>query len=274
MDKADRYLNRILRGTFLTAGEKAEWKAEMRTHIDCTVEELAAEGATGDEALERTLRQFGDPRMLRRDLTRQTYGASVDVILQVSLLLLASFVACYLQNQFRLYDDTLVLPLIPLTLLAPVLFLLATRSRIDRIGLLAALLPYGFLHVCLAIGLPEAVQWFGSMMSSYAPDWRSYQVFLALMFLWGLLLLKMTKNIGVSALPLFLALLYVTFGMFKSLNVYGFSVMDGVHPPAWGELLNWLEGVLIRLFVLACFLAFAHLYVQLQNHKPVRTRGD
>ncbi|WP_426453105.1 permease prefix domain 1-containing protein [Paenibacillus sp. S-38] len=269
MDKADRYLNRILRGTFLTGKEKAEWKAEMQTHIDCAVEELEAEGHGREEALERTLRQFGDPGMLRRDLTRQTYGVSMDVVLHVSALLWATFLFLYLQNQFRLYDGRLVLPLIPLTLLAAVLFMLTTRNRADRFGLLGAVLPYAFLHVCLAIGIPEAVRWYGAVMNNYTSDWRSYQLFLAMMFLWGLVLLNVTKNTGVSALPLVLAFLYKAFDLCRSLNLHLFSALDrGMNPVSRHEVLSHLEGVSIRLFVLAVFLAVAHGFLQQQKSKP------
>ncbi|AFH61793.1 permease prefix domain 1-containing protein [Paenibacillus caseinilyticus] len=269
MDKADRYLNRILRGTFLTGKEKAEWKAEMRTHIDCSVEELEEEGLGREDALERTLRQFGDPGMLRRDLTRQTYGISVDVILQVSALLWAAFLFLYLQSQFRLYEGRLVLPLIPLTLQAAVLFMLTTRNRADRFGLLGAVLPYILLHVCLAIGFPEAVRWYDAVMNGYTPDWRSYQLFLSMMFLWGLVLLKGTKNTGVAALPLFLAFLYKGFDLCRSLNLHLFSALDrGVNSSSRHEVLSHLEGVSIRLFVLAVFLAVAHGYLQQQKSRP------
>ncbi|WP_426453109.1 permease prefix domain 1-containing protein [Paenibacillus sp. S-38] len=155
MDKIDRYLLSILRGTFLRREEKAEWREEMRTHIACSVEELEAEGLGREDALERTLRQFGDPRMLRRELTRQTYGASLDVLLPVSVLFLGWY-AYAVVEELQVHYLGRGIGVVSLTLLAGMLSLLLTRKTADRWAVMLTLLPFGLVFGLQKLQVPGA----------------------------------------------------------------------------------------------------------------------
>ncbi|MCL6599418.1 MAG: permease prefix domain 1-containing protein [Alicyclobacillus macrosporangiidus] len=72
----EEYLWRLVRGAGLSRREQLDWVAEMRTHLEEDIHTRIAAGAVHEEAVAAALRAFGSARRLRRQVARETFGAT------------------------------------------------------------------------------------------------------------------------------------------------------------------------------------------------------
>jgi hypothetical protein len=277
MAEVETYLNRILKHSFLTRREQAEWKEEMRSHIECSIEDLTSSGYGYVEAERITLRNFGEPNMLRSNLTRQTYGLCVKKIFLLSLGFLLIFLCSFIPS--ILVDHTSPLsPSLPLTGLIGALFLLKTRKRLDRYGIGIALLPFGLIYTLYKLHIPWAedlhmtIVWLIYSNSSET----AFLVFMMMIFLLGLGIFLLTRCISISSLPMLLMTAYAILPMIKRFNHYLYFYLADVEQWRRYNLmmaLGYLDTISIRLFVLACFVIVAQYLLHLKFSHRTKAQG-
>ncbi|OXM15662.1 permease prefix domain 1-containing protein [Paenibacillus herberti] len=140
MDKVRHYIDRILKQSYLTKREKKLYAEEMETHLHCTVEELLKQGFSSEEAVDKSIRQFGSTEELNDELTKETYGYSGKSIRKASiglfLLLLCSTTGGLFLSKFGVHNRYVeILPIFFMMMLFLCLSLLLTRKNVDRICL-------------------------------------------------------------------------------------------------------------------------------------------
>ncbi|AFH61795.1 permease prefix domain 1-containing protein [Paenibacillus caseinilyticus] len=274
MDKMDCYLKEVLRVTFLRREEKAEWREEMRTHIDCSVEEQVSDGFSREDALELTLRQFGDPGMLRRDLTRQTYGVSIDVLLPVSVLFLGWY-AYAVAEELQVHFSGQGIGVVPLTLLAGTLSLLLTRKTADRWAVLLTLLPFGLVFGLQKLQVPGALSWYYGVL--LGDRWGSYSGYAGIMILLGLLIFLKTQNGRIASLPLLLPVLYSAHQLPGRISNYMYHLQyssPNEHEMYYMAVTYQLDSLLIRTFVWVVFLLALRYFTQFVHHRRINKAGS
>ncbi|WP_248928362.1 permease prefix domain 1-containing protein [Paenibacillus hamazuiensis] len=277
MGAVETYLNRILKYSCLTRREQTDWKEEMRSHIECSIEELVSKGKEYTEAERLTLRSFGDPRMLRNHLTRETYGLSAGHIFFLALSLFLIFCCSYIPSILVGHGSPLS-PSLPMTGFIGTLLLLKTRKRMDRIGLGAAVIPFGLIYLLYKLHIPWAeemhltITWVNS--SSF--DRAAFHVFMTLLFLLGLGIFLLTRNVWISSMPLILMTVYAVLPLIKRFTHFLYFQVVGAED--WERynlyiVFAYLESIAIRLFVLACFVVIARFLLQMNFTSRIRAHG-
>ncbi|UUZ82913.1 permease prefix domain 1-containing protein [Paenibacillus sp. P26] len=278
MKAIDRYLNRILKYSFLTNREKAEWKEEMSAHLECLVEDLIAQGHERSNAERITMNRFGDPGMLRNNLAKETYGFRITTILALAasllLIFLYSFVSAVMINH-----ASPVSPSLPLTLLTATCFLLKTRRRRDRLGLLIAIIPYGFNYIMYKLHAEWADQLHYTIVyvvySNLSASSLAYLMTATFGLGFGIFLL--TRNSWISSLPLLLSAGYCTLPMIKRLIHYIYFSAAGMEELRRYNLsltLSYLDNLAIRLFVVTGFILFIRYLIQIQSQSKINVQNN
>lgn len=142
MDKVRQWVKRILKRSYLTRREKQLWAEEMEDHLRSSIEQLKEQGYSPDEAMEKSLHNFGTPDEVNHRLTKETYGMSGETIrrhgISYTLLLILSLVGGPLLNLIGYHNRYIeIMPVIMITLLFLNFSLLLTRKHIDRICLVS-----------------------------------------------------------------------------------------------------------------------------------------
>ncbi len=90
-DQIRSYLEQVMRRSGLSKLEKAEWTEEMAAHLDDEVVQIMSCGFEESEATTLAVQKFGEPSILRRKISRDTFGLSVPTIVLLSAVCLTLF---------------------------------------------------------------------------------------------------------------------------------------------------------------------------------------
>ncbi|MGF7047938.1 hypothetical protein J2T13_002444 [Paenibacillus sp. DS2015] len=154
MEQITLFLNQILRHSFLSKREKAEWMEEMSAHLHTSIEHFKTQGFSDDQAVEKSIEKFGSPSELKDKLTKETYGFKSKTILLIASLSLILFVGSLIGglglNWFGIHNRYIeILPVLFITCSILGISLFLTRKRMDRICLI-------FMPVLFAVGYLQA----------------------------------------------------------------------------------------------------------------------
>lgn len=149
MDKVRQYIDHILQRSYLTKGEKRQYAEEMESHLDCSIQQSVEQGFCREEAIDRSIKQFGSPEELNDRLTQETFGFSGKLIRLVAiglfLSLIFSLIGGPILSQFSIHNRYIeLLPAVCIVMLLLCLSLLLTRKYADRLCLVSVPL----LFVC------------------------------------------------------------------------------------------------------------------------------
>lgn len=214
------YLESIVRRSGLSKREKADWMEEMATHLQDEVKQLTESGYGEDEALNIAFQKFGQPSVVRKKISRETFGATVPVITTLSTVSFALFLfnsgllaavvrsrapSNYIPNILSMVKALPLSPSLMLGICLSSLTLLKTRCRRDRIALFSGLAVYGVLWVAIRLPLPHVLNdWiFRFRGLSMVQPWVSINT--VIMIVWGLGLFLWTGNKLVSVYPVILS---------------------------------------------------------------------
>ena len=215
------YLEQVMRHSGLSKSERAEWMEEMAAHLHDEVIRLLARGHEEGEAITLALQKFGEPSLLRRKISRDTFGLSFAMIVSLSTLLFVLFlVDCgvlafliqsgapsqYIPSISSMLKAIPMSPSLMLALGMSILTLLKTRCRKDRIALFVTVAVFGVLWVLMRMPLSFQANelLFGFKGLTIMEPWVS--VITGVMVLWGLGLFLWTRNNWIGLFPVLLSI--------------------------------------------------------------------
>ncbi|MGO4699372.1 permease prefix domain 1-containing protein [Paenibacillus sp. 2TAB26] len=142
MERVRHYIESILERSYFTKREKRQSAEEMEAHLHCSIQELLEQGFNPEEAIDRSLRQFGSPEELNYRLTKETYGYSGKSIREAGrglvLLFFCSTAGGLLLSRFGVHNRYIeLLPVACVVVLLLCLSLLLTRKNVDRVCLVS-----------------------------------------------------------------------------------------------------------------------------------------
>jgi hypothetical protein len=198
MPHLKQYLNRIMHFSFLSKHEKIEWKEEMESHLNSSIQLLQQDGLNREEAIQQAMKNFGNHAQIRKQLTKEIYGLSIKTIAILSGLFLSLFI--YTTWTWVLPDIRLLSPTLMLAIFIGIVSLIKTRKQIDRILIPFAFSPFIIVYLSNVFFPHEAFVWYLRFIVSF---WFPMNVF-GVMFLaiFGLVLFIFSKNKYIAILPL------------------------------------------------------------------------
>ncbi|MHB1684853.1 MAG: permease prefix domain 1-containing protein [Bacilli bacterium] len=229
------YLKQVMRHSGLSKREKVEWLEEMSAHLNEETARLKSCGHEENEATAMALQKFGEPSMLRRKISRDTFGLSVSTIFYlVSICFVLFFVDLYVlqlqmpRSWYQTYPNTWdylfsmlsTVPLSPFLMLALCISFLAmfkTRRRADRAGIVLTLSIFGVLWVLIRLPLSSYANGLLFGFKDLTTMEPSVNIICGILVVWGLFLYVWTKNRWISILP---TLLSIAVGIWSPIWIY------------------------------------------------------
>lgn len=223
-EEIQSYLKQVMRHSGLSKQEKVDWMEEMSSHLQDETTRVMKDGYEENEATQIALRRFGEPSVVRRKISRETFGLSVRTIFIITaaciVLFLIDLYVLRLQfpgpwytrypNAWGYLRSMLInLPASPSLMLGLCICFLAlfkTRRRADRRAIILTLATFGVLWVLIRLPLPfylnEMLFLFKglSLIEPYAG------ISISALVLWGMLLYIWTKNRWIGVLPTVISL--------------------------------------------------------------------
>ena len=260
-DQIQSYLREVMRRSGLSRLEKADWIEEMTGHLHDEAAEFMRRGYGEDEATALALKEFGEPAVLRRKISRETFGLSVPAILLSTAVCFVLFcVDCsilsiavrlrqpsiYTSNLASMLWAALTSPSLTAGLCLSFLSLLKTRRRADRMAILSTLAGFGLPWVLIRMPLSfEVNQLLFSFKDLYiigpADGFLSAGIITVLLVGWGLVLFVWTQNRWLGLFPTLLSIVVGLCAVVVFPLINGFiRNMDGV------TALFMLEAVAVR----------------------------
>ena len=234
------YLEKVTRHSGLSKREQAEWIEEMSAHLYEEVLNLMGSGYEEKAAIEIALQKFGEPSVVRKKISRETFGFSVSTIYILAFISLVLFFLGVYLNQLNypyevsvgvpqkpwypnpwLYFFTSILPLSPSLMIAlfiNFILLFKTHRKRDRMSLFLTLVIFGLLWILWRLPLPPMMN--QMVMAVIHPStmepWFSFT--LVVFVIWGLSLYRWTKNRWMSISPMLIS--FAVGLWFPLLNVF------------------------------------------------------
>jgi hypothetical protein len=291
MERITLFLNRILRHSFLSKREKAEWIEEMSAHLHTSIEHFKTQGFSGDQAIKKSFEQFGSPFELRDKLTKETYGFKSKTILLIASLSFIFFVGSLIGglvlNWFGIHNRYIeISPVLFITLSVLGMSLFLTRKRMDRICLMftSLLFAVGYLQAYFhflvnSFGDRFAFVMFENLFFSGAYDYsnRFNLMWIGSLFLIGqsIILYLISKNRYISLLPSALSIVYTVTYMiiFKLYYVFFLSahfmsaVSFGYDRFALGNTQRFIDIALKLVVLIILFVTFNVMEKRMLNQK-------
>jgi len=219
------YLIRIFKGSFFTKKEQIDMAEEIESHLISSKERYVHEGYTEEEAVQRALQSFGEPNIIRNQLTKELFGLSSRTIIYFvyvgAILFLCSLIGGLILNSFKVHNRIIELfPILLMTFTALSCSLLFTRKNSDRWCLLSIPLLFGIgylqayfdLFSNIALRSIDSFQLFENLFFSGALDYdgRSSFIFLGgvALSMQAVLIYAISKNVYISILPFIFSILY------------------------------------------------------------------
>ncbi|OCT15822.1 hypothetical protein A8709_09335 [Paenibacillus pectinilyticus] len=171
MQRISALLNDILRQSFLSKREKAEWAEEMNAHLLDTVEDLRNKGFSEEQAITIAMKRFGAADEIRERLTTNMYGFKSKSILAFGLagaiLMLISLIGGLVLHRYGIYSRlSELLPIVFGTIMVMSFGLFFTRKGLDRLCLLVTPLLFvmGYMQVYLEFLVHSFGKYFDFLM--------------------------------------------------------------------------------------------------------------
>jgi hypothetical protein len=242
MERITQFVNQILRHSFLSKREKAEWTEEMTSHLHTSIKHFISQGYSEDQAVKRSFEQFGSPVELRDNLTREMYGFKSKTIVfftSISLILfVGSLIGGLVLNWLGIHNRYIeILPVLFVAFFILGMFLFLTRKRMDRICLIFTplLFAVGYLQAYFHLLVNSFGDGFAFLMfknlffsGSYDYSNRFNLMWIGSLFLIGqsTILYLISKNRYISVLPVALSIVFTVTYMiiFKLYYVFFLSV--------------------------------------------------
>ncbi|WP_145321092.1 permease prefix domain 1-containing protein [Paenibacillus xylanexedens] len=275
MKVIEQYLDKVLRFTFLTKREKAEWREEMAAHLHSSVDYLKREGLSEVEAIESSIQQFGSISELRRTITKETYGFNMKTIIGYALagliLFIVSLVGGLIANQYVVHNRYIeLIPILWITVCALIACLVFTRKRVDRLCLLSVPLFFtlGYLQAYFQVmyyywgegftfNMFEKLFFSGVFHTSGGIEFTLIAaVFLAAQ---ALIIFVISKNKYISILPFVFSILYTFVHMLMFSLYYACFGSDQFSSSVTQGYSVFLEGNVQRVMEMGMNLAMAAL---------------
>ncbi|NEU62833.1 permease prefix domain 1-containing protein [Paenibacillus sp. ALJ109b] len=281
MEIIERYLDQVLRNTFLTKREKSEWREEMAAHLHSSTDHYRSQGYSEEQAIERSIQRFGSISELRRTVTKETYGFNMRTIIGCALasfiLFIVTLVGGLAANQYGVHNRYIeIMPIVLITVSALSICICLTRKRVDRLCLLS-------LPLLFALGYLQAyfqifVDYWGEGLSftmfeklffsgSYDISGRVEVMLIGDLFLFTqtLIIFAISKNRYISILPFVFSTMYTLVHMmmftlyytfftseqFSSSVTQGYGVFMNGNVQRWMEMgLNLVMGALVLVLLM------------------------
>jgi len=224
-EQIQSYLKQVMRHSGLSRREKVDWMEEMSSHLHDETTTLMKCGYEENEATQIALQRFGEPSVVRRKISSETFGLSVRTVFIVTAACIVLFLIdlYVLRLQFpgpwyKRYSNAwgylrsmlINLPASPSLMLAlciSSLTLLKTRRRADRMAIIVTLAIFGVLWVL--IRLPLSSFYLNEMLFSFKglSAMEPYAgISIAILVLWEISLYIWTKNRWISVFPTVISL--------------------------------------------------------------------
>ena len=225
-DHIQSYLKEVMRHSGLSRLEKADWIEEMTGHLHDEAAEIMRRGYGEDEAIALAKKEFGEPAVLRRRISRETFGLSVSAILLSAAVCFVLFcVDCsiltiavrlrqpsiYTSNLASMLWAALTSPSLTAGLCFSFLSLLKTRRRADRMAILSTLAGFGLLWAMVRMPLSFEVNQLlfafkGMYIAGPEVGFVTVGIITAFLAAWGLALFAWTRNRWVGLFPTVLSI--------------------------------------------------------------------
>lgn len=223
-EEIQSYLKQVMRHSGLSKQEKVDWMEEMSSHLQDETTRLMKGGYEENEATQIALRRFGEPSVVRRKISRETFGLSVRTIFIITaaciVLFLIDLYVLRLQfpgpwytrypNAWGYLRSMLInLPASPSLMLGLCICSLAlfkTRRRADRRAIILTLATFGVLWVLIRLPLPFYLNEMLFLFKGLSPIEPYAGISISALVLWGMLLYIWTKNRWIGVLPTVISL--------------------------------------------------------------------
>ncbi len=270
-----------MRHTGLSRPEKADWIEEMTGHLHDEAAQFMRRGYGEGEAIALALQEFGEPAVLRRKISRETFGMSLPLILLsaaacfvlfcVDCAILAIAVrlrqpSIYTANLVDMLRAAVTSPSLMAGSCLSFLSLLKTRRRADRMAILSILSGFGLLWVL--IRMPLSDPWNGfifSFKSLFVPmsivGLTMLGIITVFLSAWGLVLFAWTRNRWVGLFPTVLSI------------VVGLCAVV-VFPTLNGFYVNWDGAMIWSVFASAAercipVVLLLFIFTMIDKYRPV-----
>jgi|GEM_PF-6002640 len=215
-DEIRQYLKTIVHNTGLTKREREAWIEEMSAHIWEDATRLEGEHGKND-ALDLALKNFGNPKTVRRQLSRQLVGIPTGLMYGIAGVFFALFVCnialLMLSStgepmwQYYSIQSLASSPALMLGLALTTLMLRRTRCRRHRLTLLSIpvvyAVPWFLFHL-------TRIQMFWAMPNLVIPAYSRVLSFslisYLLLFVWAVVLYVISRNAAISRFPIVLSI--------------------------------------------------------------------
>ena len=223
-DEIHSYLRQVMQHSGLSKQEKVDWMEEMSSHLHDETRKLVKCGHEENEATRIALQRFGDPLVVRRRISKETFGLSVRtiyIVMGVSLVLfLIDLYVLRLQFPgpwYKRYSSAwgyflsmlLNIPASPslmLGLCISSLTLLKTRRRADRMAIILTLAIFGVLWILIRLPLSFYLNEMLFTFKGLSPMEPYASISIGVLVLWGISMYIWTKNRWIGVLPTIISL--------------------------------------------------------------------
>ena len=273
----DHYLRQVFRFSFFPKRERQALSEELKTHWEDVVLRFQYKGLSKEEAIQKAIKECGEPWDLRSQFTKNAFGLSSAWIVRLSVL----FFILFMIFAITLPSVFVMSPSLMLWLFMATILLTTTRKRRDRIVILVAIIPfllaYAQYYFLLAYyihfrfeHLEPSIIPIGYFLRFVLPnglsnDWMGY-VFLPLI---GLSLFAWTRNTWSAAIPLIYSIGFslwtvlrylVNLGLLKVMHPYvvtSMPILNFLYPE-----ITLVLGIMYRLVALGLTLLLVRMIRQ------------